>query len=272
MIEQGFLRREGSGVGVPGGRNIIRASVDRPAAVADNTRQPMSFLVMMNALPVMGTPRRFRWLGFCGNRYGWGWFRGRRLSWSRLWGFRRLLWAGGFQFRCCGLCRVSRLGGNLGRLSRRSLRRGFRRSRGCGFLGRLGLNRLRWKRGDHHFFFCRFFRFCFCVGICCFGVTHGFSQRLRKGLLCCTCGCLEMCGIRYGFGAGTSGNTCNDQEHSDCGQDFSFHRISPQPQQYLADSKSPERIGKSQKNFYIDGPKGSSSSSSRVSDCSSFCA
>ena len=271
MLKQGFLRREGCGVGIPGGRNLIRASVDRPAAVADNTRQPMSFLVMMNALPVMGTPRRFRWLGFCGNRYGWGWFRGRRLSWSRLWGFRRLRWVGGFRFRHCGLCRLSRLGGNLCRLSRRSLRRGFRNSRGCGLRGRLGLNRLRWKRRDHHFLFCRFFRFRFCVGICCFGVIHGFSQRLRKRVLRCTCGCLELCGIRHGFGAGTSGNTYNCQEYCDCGQDFCFHRISPQLQEYCADFKSPERIGKFQENFYMDGPQGSSSSSSRISDCSNFC-
>ena len=34
MLEQGFLRWEGCGMGVPGGRNLIRASVDCPAAVA----------------------------------------------------------------------------------------------------------------------------------------------------------------------------------------------------------------------------------------------
>ena len=109
MIEQGFLRWEGCGVGVPGGRNLIRASVGCPAAVADNTRQPMSFLVMMNALPVMGTLRRFCWLGFCGNRYSWGWFRGRRFCWCRLhklWRFRRLRWVGEFRFRRRGLCRL----------------------------------------------------------------------------------------------------------------------------------------------------------------------
>ena len=165
-------------MGVPGSRNLIRVSIDHPAAIADNTRQPMSFLVMVNALPVMSTPRRLCWLGFCGDRYGWGWFRGRRFCWCRLhrsWGFRRLRRSCGFRLWHCGLCRLGRLGGNLCWLSRRRPRRGFRYSRGCGFRGRLGLNRLRWKRRDHHFFFCRFFRFCFCVGICYFGVIHGFS-------------------------------------------------------------------------------------------------
>ena len=155
MLEQGFLRWEGCGMGVPGGRNLIRASVDCPAAVAYNTRQPMSFLVMMNALPVMGTLRRFCWLGFCGNRYGWGWFRGRRFCWCRLhrlWWFRRLRWVGGFRFRLCGLCRLGRLGGKLCRLSRRRLHSRFRYSRRCGFLGRLGLNRLRWKRRSSFLF------------------------------------------------------------------------------------------------------------------------
>ena len=157
-------------MGGPGGRNLTRASVDRPAAVADNAGQPMSFLIMMDTLPVTSTPHRLCWLGFCGNRCGWGWFRGRRFGWSRLhrlWWVRRRRWGGGFWCRACG-----------------------------------------W---------------------------------------------LVLCGIRYGFGAGTSGNSCNCQEHCNCGQDFSFHRISPQPQEYCADSKSPERIGNPRKIFTWTG-------------------
>lgn len=255
MQGQGFLRWERCGVGVPCSRNLIQASVDRPAAVADNARQPMSFLVMVDALPVMHTPRRFRWMGFSGSWCGWGWFRGNRFGWCRLhrlWMFHRLRRVGGFRFRHCGLCRFGRLGGNLGRLSRHRLRRGFRHSCRCGFRGRLGLNRLRWKCGNY-FFLCSFFRFFFSGGIFCFSFLPGFTLLLKEALLCYACGCLVLCGIRHGSGTGTSGNSCDNQQHCDCSQDFRFHRISPHLQEYYVNSKSPARIGKFQENFTWTG-------------------
>ena len=55
MIEQGLGGRVRCRVGIPQGNQLIRIAINSPPAITDNTSFPMSFFLMMDAGPFMGT-------------------------------------------------------------------------------------------------------------------------------------------------------------------------------------------------------------------------
>lgn len=104
MLHQRFQRRKRCSMPVPFRQQIHRLAKEGPAAVTHDSGNPMSLLLVVSALPVMGAGRRF------GNEF--------RLC------------------RLCGNCRLShrfcdwfrgRFCGNCGRLSRESWRHGWDR-------------------------------------------------------------------------------------------------------------------------------------------------
>ena len=65
MVEQRFRCRVGGGVGVPQGDQFVGISIHRPAAVAHDSGSPVTFLVMMDAHPVMLASGRLGRSWFC---------------------------------------------------------------------------------------------------------------------------------------------------------------------------------------------------------------
>jgi len=65
MVEQGFRCRVGCGVGIPQGDQFVGISIHRPAAVAHDSGSPVTFLVMMDAHPVMLASGRLCRSWFC---------------------------------------------------------------------------------------------------------------------------------------------------------------------------------------------------------------
>lgn len=122
MLQQGFFRWEGSGMGLPYRHDLIRSPVECPPTVADNTGNPMPFLIVRDARPVVDTSDRLGRNWLCNREIGgcrfrnWRadgrWLRCRRFG-CRRFGYRRFgrrrfcyRWLGGRGYRNRRFCRL----------------------------------------------------------------------------------------------------------------------------------------------------------------------